>query len=82
MMFCGQFGLGHFDHFSLQTLNLFAANVVWKVQIVQNMPPFTPLIAVKSVNVPAAGALSPIGVLSIVELVMATPEIVPPVMFT
>jgi hypothetical protein len=43
---------------------------------VQNVPPLTPFRAVKSVNLPAAGVVNPM-----VELLITTLLIVPPLMF-
>lgn len=49
--------------------------MIRQVKIVQNVPPPTPFKAVKSVNLPAAGVVKPI-----VELLIVTLLIVPPVM--
>lgn len=45
-----------------------------QIKVVQNVPPFTPFKAVKSVNLPAAGVVNPM-----VELLIVTLSIVPPV---
>lgn len=46
-----------------------------QIKVVQNVPPLTPFKAVKSVNLPAAGVVRPM-----VELLIVTLAIVPPVM--
>ena len=51
-----------------------------QVKVVQNVPPFTPFRAVKSVNLPAAGVVRPMVELLIMLLVMVTLVIDPPVM--
>jgi len=43
-----------------------------QVKVVQNVPPLTPFRAVKSVNLPAAGVVSPMVVLLIAPPLMAT----------
>ena len=53
--------------------------MVRQVKFVQNVPPFTPFKAVKSVNLPAAGVVSPIVELLMMLLVMVTLVIDPPV---
>ena len=51
-----------------------------QIKVVQNVPPFTPFKAVKSVNLPAAGVVRPMVELLIMLLVIVTLLIDPPVM--
>ena len=47
-----------------------------QIKVVQNVPPLTPFKAVKSVNLPAAGTVSPMVELLIVTLLIDPPVII------
>ena len=76
-----KFQLGHLDHFGLQLVDLVpAGNMRNGFYDVQNVPPPMPSSAVNFVNWPSAGVVRPMVDELIVEFLIATLEIVPPLM--